>query len=261
MQWLVEKLKYFKRILTEIKNKSQSTPEGSLKVVEIKRRGKPYTQYYHCEGAKKNYLKKGNEKLLRALAQKEYMKKAQRVLEKEIKVIERFLKDFDPDALKKVFESLPQGKKTLVVPYQYPDREYAEKWQAKPYEGKGFNADDPEIYTKRGERVRSKSEQLIADRLFYSGIPYRYEYPFVLKNGKIIYIDFTILNVRTRTEYRLEHFGWMDDPGYRSNVFFKIADYACNGLLMGKNIVYTFEDSNNPLDSRYLDLLIRKFFL
>ena len=30
---------------------------------------------------------------------------------------------------------------------------------------------------------------------------------------------------------------------------------------MGRNIIYTFEDSNNPLDSRYLDLLIRKFFL
>lgn len=261
MQWLVEKLKYFKKILTEIKNKSQATPEGSLRAVEVKRNGKPYTQYYLCDGKKKNYLKKGNEKLLRSLAQKDYMKKARKVLEKEIKVTERFLKDFDPDALKKVYENLPQGKKALVSPYQYPDREYAEKWQVKQYVGKGFSDDDPEIYTKRGERVRSKSEQLIADRLFFSGIPYRYEYPFELKNGRKIYIDFTILNVRTRTEYRLEHFGWMDDPGYRNNVFFKISDYANNGLLMGRNIIYTFEDSNNPLDSRYLDLLIRKFFL
>ena len=262
MQWLAEKLKYYRKTITEIKSKTKSIPDGTLKVEEAKREGRAYIQFYLCRpGQKPVYLKKGNEKLIKALAQKDYMLKAQKVLEKEIKALERFLKVFDPDSLKKVYESLPQGKKELVVPYQYPDKEYAQRWQAKPYEGKGFREGDPEIYTKRGERVRSKSEQLIADRLFYSGIPYRYEYPFELKNGKKVYTDFTILNVRTRTEYRLEHFGMMGDPEYRSFAFFKIADYANNGLLMGRNIIYTFEDGNSPMDSRYLDLLIKKFFL
>lgn len=262
MQWLIEKLKHYRKIISEINSKTKSIQDGTLKVEEVKREGRAYIQFYLCRrGQKPVYLKKGNEKLIKALAQKDYMKKAQKVLEKEIKSLERFLKVFDPDALKKVYENLHPGKKELVVPYQYPDKEYAQKWQAKPYEGKGFGDDDPEIYTKRGERVRSKSEQMIADRLFYSGIPYRYEYPFELKSGKKVYIDFTILNVRTRTEYRMEHFGRMGDPAYRSNVFFKMADYANNGLMMGKNIIYTFEDTNNPLDSRYLDLLIKKYFL
>jgi hypothetical protein len=251
------------RIEKEIRSKIEKSPEGALKVDVRKDADEVHIQYHRRKKGEKTgkYLRKGNEKLIKALAQKDYMLKAQKVLEKEIKALERFLKIFDPDLLKKVYENLPQGKKELVVPYQFPDKEYAKKWQAMPYEGKVFRDGDPGIYTKRGERVRSKSEQLIADRLFYSGIPYRYEYPFELKNGKKVYTDFTILNVRTRTEYRLEHFGMMGDPEYRGFAFFKIADYANNGLLMGRNIIYTFEDGNNPLDSRYLDLLIRKFFL
>ena len=251
------------RIEKEIRSKIEKSPEGALKVDVRKDADEVHIQYHRRKKGEKTgkYLRKGNEKLIKALAQKDYMLKAQKVLEKEIKALERFLKIFDPDLLKKVYENLPQGKKELVVPYQFPDKEYAKKWQAMPYEGKVFRDGDPGIYTKRGERVRSKSEQLIADRLFYSGIPYRYEYPFELKNGRKVYTDFTILNVRTRTEYRLEHFGMMGDSEYRGFAFFKIADYANNGLLMGRNIIYTFEDGNNPLDSRYLDLLIRKFFL
>jgi hypothetical protein len=46
--------------------------------------------------------------------------------------------------------------------------------------------------TERGELVRSKSELVIADKLYARGIDYAYEQPLVLPNGHIRYPDFTI---------------------------------------------------------------------
>ena len=50
-----------------------------------------------------------------------------------------------------------------------------------------------EIYTERGERVRSKSEKIIADKLFLQNIPYHYERPIYLKGFGMVYPDFCCL--------------------------------------------------------------------
>ena len=70
----------------------------------------------------------------------------------------------------------------------------------------------PLLFSENGERVRSKSEVIIADILKNNGIPYRYEYPVLINRN--IHPDFCCLNVRTRKEYFWEHFGKMDDIEY-----------------------------------------------
>lgn len=65
---------------------------------------------------------------------------------------------------------------------------------SKEYTGKQFREGEPVILTNRGERVRSKSEKIIADCFFRKGIPYKYECPLYLKGLGIIYPDFTILS-------------------------------------------------------------------
>lgn len=52
------------------------------------------------------------------------------------------------------------------------------------------------------ERVRSKSEVIIADILNQEGIPYRYECPLQLKGWGKVYPDFTVLSERERPERR-----------------------------------------------------------
>jgi len=69
----------------------------------------------------------------------------------------------------------------------------------------------PELYTAKGERVRSKSEIIIADSLMRAGVPYRYEFPIILNGYGKIYPDFTVLNVGLRKELYWEHLGMMDD--------------------------------------------------
>ncbi|MEE3440399.1 MAG: hypothetical protein VZR07_10670, partial [Ruminococcus sp.] len=55
--------------------------------------------------------------------------------------------------------------------------------------------------TQRGEIVRSKSEVIIADALYYANIPYHYEKPIKV-GDRVIYPDFTVLNVKTSLQIK-----------------------------------------------------------
>ena len=261
-EFLKKKLQTCNSVIEDAGKKLQGFPEGSLKVILVHYKNGDAYQYYKRTGTESNccYLGKDEMKIARQLAQKEYCERVLKAAEKEKAVIERFLKASDGKALVEAYTRMNEGKRLLVEPYVLPDDEFAKRWQAKKYTGGNFSEDESSCYTKRGERVRSKSEQIIADRLFDAGIPYRYEYPLEYEGNKHIYTDFTVLNKRTRTAYRWEHFGKMDDPQYRRIFFWKVSMYAQLGFIQGVNLIFTFEDRDNPLDTRYLDRLIRKFF-
>ena len=99
---------------------------------------------------------------------------------------------------------------------------------------------EAQFKTKRGEYVRSKSELIIADRLFDAGIPYHYEVACERKKWIISYPDFLVLNPRTKKEYYWEHFGMMGDPTYLEQTLGKIEKYARYGITLGNNLIATF---------------------
>ena len=70
--------------------------------------------------------------------------------------------------------------------------------------------------TERGDLVRSKSELVIADKLYGRGVEYVYEQPLVLPNGHTRYPDFTIADHARGVTFYWEHLGMLDDPGYRA---------------------------------------------
>ena len=109
--------------------------------------------------------------------------------------------------------------------------------------------------------MRSKSEKMLADKLFAMGIPYRYEYPVQLKGYGTVYPDFTLLNVRKRKEFYLEHFGIMDDPEYSEKAIKKLEDYAKNKIYIGKNLLVTFETRHKPLEMKVVEQMIKEFIL
>lgn len=139
-----------------------------------------------------------------------------------------------------------QYYKCLIKPYEISDDEYVKQWENISYEGKPFEPNLPEIYSEQGERVRSKSEKMIADKLNMLGIPYRYEYPVRLQGCGTVYPDFLFLNRATRKEYIYEHFGMMDNPDYANNTIKKINLYAKNGYVLGKNLLVSWETSHAP---------------
>ena len=115
--------------------------------------------------------------------------------------------------------------------------------------------------TENGERVRSKSEKIIADKLHALGVPYRYEYPLVLDGNMKIYPDFMMLRMPEREETYLEHFGLMDDEGYVEKVMWKLNTYERNGIYLGVNLFITYETGRNPLNTKTFDRLIRSLFV
>ena len=107
--------------------------------------------------------------------------------------------------------------------------------------------------------MRSKSELIIANALEQCGVPYRYEYPLYLKGIGTVYPDFTCLNINKRKEIVWEHFGMMDNISYANKNIAKIQTYNQNGFFPGKNMIMTFETSQNAISSNIIQNMIKEF--
>jgi ATP-dependent DNA helicase RecQ len=82
------------------------------------------------------------------------------------------------------------------------------------------------IYTtdKEGDKVRSKSEVIIANLLYKNDIEYQYEEPLVYEpSKKPIKPDFTIM--RNGKKYFWEHLGFIGDDAYDASWTFKLNIY------------------------------------
>lgn len=126
------------------------------------------------------------------------------------------------------------------------------------YQGKYFEERTSGFITEKGERVRSKSEKIIADKLYAMGIPYRYEYPITLANGICVYPDFTMLKMPERKEVYLEHLGLLDDELYLQLIWRKLNSYGENGIFIGDNLLITFESSRYPLNTKMLEGVLKR---
>ena len=236
----------------------QEAPKGCLRISCEENR----TQYYHRENMSDRngrYLREKERDLARKLAQKEYDQKVLRAVEKELGVIERYLKGYPVMEAEEIYEKLHEERKKLVVPIVEPEEEFVKNWEAVVYQGKAFQEDAPEFYTVKNERVRSKSEWIIADFLMREGIPYRYECPLYLKGMGQVYPDFTVLNVRKRKEIYWEHLGMMDDAGYAEKALQKIAAYEQNGIYPGEGLILTHETGKNPLSRKMVMNMIEHY--
>lgn len=236
----------------------RKAPEGML----ILSSSNGTTQYFHKtpdDEKRGKYIQKKNRKLISSLAQKDYDVRFLKAIEKQRKQVDKMFQHLPENTLVEVFEKLPASKKTFVVPHILSDEDYIERWLKVEYRGKEFPKDMPYQITERGEKVRSKIEKIIADKLFSMGIPYRYEYPLRLRTFGTIYPDFTLLKIDTREEVYFEHFGMMDNPQYCQKAILKIQEYARNGIYPGKNLMITFETSQVSLDMKVVEEMLKEF--
>ena len=260
-----------------LKEKMANYPEGRLEI----RKSHGSVQYFYevCSSEQKRllnnpeyeqkqrnsikpgYLKKENIDLIKSLAQKSYELQILRIIERNRSILENLLEKYNGSDLNKVYSGMSRERQKLVIPIFLGDDEYAAQWQDSPYVKKGFKEGAPEIYTNKGERVRSKSEKIIADTLERNHVPYKYECQLQFPDGAVIHPDFTVLNKRNRKEYYFEHFGMMDDPEYALKAVKRIADYEAAGIMLGKQLVITMEAQKYPLNINALNRLINELFL
>ena len=257
---LRKELNQLRKIVEEARKRLKTAPVGHLRIAK-KGNG---VEYYYKNAAENNgkrrYMKKSEEQLIKKLAQRDYDMSVVKNAEERMKAIESFLQKYERTSLKVIYQKTNQYRRKIIMPVVLSDEEYIKEWLNVAYKGKGFMEEVQEIITEKGERVRSKSEKIIADKLHTLGIPYRYEYPLALDGNIRIYPDFTILKMPMREEVYLEHFGLMDDSNYVEKVMWKLNTYEKNGIYLGVNLFITYETSRNPLNTRTLDKLIRNLF-
>lgn len=260
ISWLKNQKDYYDCVVERANKSLVNAPSKGNVRIAGKRDGE---EYYLCtESGDTNgrYIKKKDRDIVKAIIQRDYDRKILQCSTEWISWIDKTLRTMPQTALKDIYE-ISERRKKFITPYELSDVEYRRNWESVTYTGKPFKPDDPEIYTEKKERVRSKSEKMIADKLFFMNIPYRYEYPLEIDNARTFYPDFTVLNVSERKEYRLEHFGKMDDLGYVERTVRKINTYARNGYYAGENILYTYETLNMPIDMIGFERMIEKYFI
>lgn len=257
---LKEEIGKLEQVIKQARERIQKSPKGYLRISK-KRDGVEY--YYKSEeskGGNGKYIKKKEFELAQKLAQRDYDMRIAEASEERLKSIKNFLSIYEKTNLGQIYEKTNSYRKKLICATEISDEEYVRRWQEIEYDGKPFLDETKEIITERGERVRSKSEKIIADKLFALGIPYRYEYPLELAEKIRVYPDFTILRMPAREEVYLEHLGMMDDMDYVGTALYKLNTYEKNGIYLGVNLFITYETSKKVLNTRTLDGLIKELF-
>jgi len=242
--------------IEEIEKKLAHSSEGRINVRE--EHGNSY--YYLFENKTYvKYLTSEDSEIIAELLQKNYLKKVLQAMKQELIAIEKMQKIYPEKLAEDVFDQLSDGRKAYTKPIVSADDSYAQKWMDTPYVHKLFKKGSPEFYTAKGERVRSKSEVIIADRLRANGIPYRYECP--LKVGKkIIHPDFTILRMSDRRILYHEHCGKLGDHEYTEEMLTRANDYSQEGIILGDRLFYTFESDTMPLNVKLVDMIINTHY-
>ena len=259
---LLEKRK--EQLTLIIKEKEQAlkrVPAGSLKL----HRNKNSVQYYHYlpsdATGSTHYIRKNNKKLISSLAQKSYDQEVLSLMQAELPVLEKLLSIYNNRSADMCYGLLHEARKQLVVPISKSDQQYRDEWNAIKYTGRSFSPDAPEYYTDKGERVRSKSEIIIANMLAKADILYHYEYPLFLRGYGTVYPDFTCFNMRKKKVFYLEHLGMMDDMDYVLKTMKKLTSYEANGIYPGTTLLFTHETQSNPLKQKTVQALIEEYLI
>lgn len=282
-------LGYLKHLCEEI---GQDSADKFL-VLKHNQRG---TRFYLKEkNGKSTYLGKTKQNEISRYAQKRYHRELKKAANKEIKQLNTCLSILNSEKagisdINEVYASLPDPLKPFVKPLSLFDDDYAARWQ----EGnlvvkrKRIHAEDDyhKFKTMRGDYVGSKSEAIIADRLFANDIPYHYEVAFTPEGeadtsrpvfdmyGRLmgyeglgtdpydrdtLHPDFYVLNKRTRKTYYWEHLGRLNDPKYCVDNLNRIVRIIDAGYTIGEEILITHEDARNPLRLESIDEIIDRY--
>lgn len=205
------------------------------------------------------YIKKKDIDIAYKIAQRDYDKKLLKKTNELLDIICDLINHNYIDDIKNMYSNMNVYRQCLTVPRVISDKEYIDEWLSVEYEQRQFNEDSVEIYTEKGERVLSKSEKIIADKLFIEGIPYLYEPPLYLEGYGIIHPDFKVLNAKTRKEMYWEHLGMMDDEEYIDKAIKKIELYQRNGYLIGRDLILTHETRTRPLNVKVVKANINEW--
>ena len=243
---LHERKAFLKKIEKKIKRFLKQAPPGKLRTNSSN--GTVQYRIIYEGTTTPTYISKSKLKPARVIAQRDYYLKALKTITAELEAIEHLILTRAISKIEELYNNTKKPRRMLIAPLTLTDEEYARQWERRTYYRKP-NTNSYKFETIKGETVRSKSEVIIANILFLLGIPYKYEYPLILPNGRTIYVDFLILDVKNRKEIWYEHFGMMGNVWYADDNTERFNNIVSAGLIPGDNFIATFETENKVLDT------------
>lgn len=257
--------------LTKVQQVLRETnfPEGNLIFKRFKdhKCGLPYVRIYSTvkDGKSKKYQAKDRyiplheRELAKKLALKKYYMLKEMDLREEFAALSAFRRCFKTSKQRadQLLRKYPEVY--ALIKDEVNDLSVkAKRWSEEAYIGKKNYEEELIHETIDGHRVRSKSEVLIANELYYAGVSYRYECQHMI-GGVSFYPDFTVLNPRTGRTLIWEHFGLAAKRDYMSETVGKLAHYAEHGLIHGRNFIMTYESERTPLSVATVRLMIETY--
>lgn len=240
----------------------ENAPEGTLSAIDNK--GKYCVRYPARKNDSANkplkkYLKKSEKDLKKMLALKLYYKRLYNSLNNEKKALKYVIKNYKPEEKYAAYSKLPAAIKNMIPPIYEPVEEKIRRWQNERYEEKTTFREGKVYESARGEKMRSKSEVIIANYLDRCPeLDYRYEKPLVIPGmDRPIFPDFTIINKKTGKIYYWEHFGMMSDEKYAEEFIRKYGMYQSVGIRPGIDLMMTFESEGKGIDMGIIRKQIR----
>lgn len=258
---LKKQVKQIDQLILEIDSRLKASSNLEGKKICTTNRKNGY-QYYEVNTDKaRKYIPKEKIAFAKAVAQRDYDLSVRRALVDARYKIMRFVKSYDTASIVEVYENLCDARKILVDPIIQTDEEFIKEWKRINCGQKNDYPMTKSYLTEQGEKVRSKSEKMLADLLLKHRIIYTYEPKVILKNGKIFYPDFAALNIRMRRTIYWEHFGLVSNGEYASNALYKLREYEDNGLEVGKDVLFSTESESQPFDPKKIEEKIENYLL
>lgn len=248
--------KHLESQIKSLESKLKKYPSGKLFCTK---NGKHY-KWYLSDGKTQVYLPKNQRPLAEKMAMKKYLALSLEDCIHEKRAIDYYLRHHNPKG--SLAENLLHTSEytKLISPYFLPLSSELQEWMVTPYDSNPRYPEQLIFKTVSGRYVRSKSEVIIDMYLSVHQIPFRYEAPLTLDN-LTLYPDFTIRHPDTGQFYYWEHFGLVDDPGYRKKMSEKLDLYTSNGIIPTMNLITTYETKEQPLNVDLVEKIIQYYFL
>ena len=244
---MVQSKAFFEKMLadlqTQLKNANinfEESPQGSI--VRVKR-GNKHTlfQVYNQKNKRVRKIITRDTAMINALARKAYLKAEISMLEKDIRALEVFIQAYEEPSYENVLSRLHERYRKYDMAKRDQD-----DWSSQQYHRSTYMPQQKNHTTSHGLKVRSKSEMLIAEKLYEHGLPFRYEQ--ILQIDGVDYApDFTIRHCDGSIVY-WEHCGLTGNSRYMNHHWRKMQIYVEAGITPWKNLIITYDDENGFLD-------------
>lgn len=254
-----KRIKDVKGVTKDKKKALKRAPDGRI-VVRKRKNSIVCCQVTEHTNRNGKYLRADQKDLIKALVQKEYDQNILENSEEELRLLTALDDFYKSHSLEDLYMKYAETRRQFIVPIVKTDDQVRAAWDAMTYEPLVVEQGSAIYKTKKGEIVRSKSELMIANMLYDSGIPYHYELPLDV-GGKERRPDFSCLNVRERRVKHWEHLGMMDASSYAEKQVTKLNQYMSNGFILGINLIITLETRNQPLTPEIVQKVIKAYLL